>query len=217
MILMATSLPVGMCLASFTLAKLPFPMVLSSRYFPMWGSSPVRRPLTRELGSPWQISKFNSHTNLNIHFWKYMSKFVRCSSFWVLTSEDTRALLTIIKPILWNSIFALFIASLCFKYWGDVFTCVNNIFHNRLKRVTKYKSSIWEMLKIESDFRANTHYHLSLQECATIKCDHHGIWEGGSGSLCIAPGTGKSGVRQEDPPFQKKYWRTAVQCKSTVH
>ena len=71
--------------------------------------------------------------------------------------------------------------------------------------MTKYKSSIWEMLKVESDFRANTHYHLSLQECATIKCDHHGIWEGGSGSLCIAPGTGKSGVRQEDPPFQKKY------------
>ena len=145
-----------------------------------------------------------------------MSKFVRCSSFQVLTSRDTRALLTNIKLILWNSIFALFIASLCFKYWGDVFTCVN-IFHNRLKRVTKYKSSIWEMLRVESDFRANTHYHLSLQECATIKCDHHGIWEGGSGSLCIAPGTGKSGVRQEDPPFQKKYWCTAMQCKSAEY
>ena len=47
-----------------------------------------------------------------------------------------------------------------------------------------------------------------LQECATIKCDHHGIWEGSSGSLCIAPGTGKSGVRQEDPPFQKKKYYT---------
>ena len=40
-----------------------------------------------------------------------------------------------------------------------------------------------------------------LEECATIKCDHHGIWEGGAGSLCIAPGRGKSGVRQEDLPI----------------
>ena len=38
-----TSLPVGMCFASFTLAKFPLPIVLRSRYFPMWGSSPVRR------------------------------------------------------------------------------------------------------------------------------------------------------------------------------
>lgn len=38
-----TSLPVGMCLASFTFAKLPLPMVLSSRYLPMCGSSEVRR------------------------------------------------------------------------------------------------------------------------------------------------------------------------------
>lgn len=30
-------------MASFTLAKLPLPMVLSNRYFPMCGSSEVRR------------------------------------------------------------------------------------------------------------------------------------------------------------------------------
>ena len=41
-----------------------------------------------------------------------------------------------------------------------------------------------------------------VEECATIKCDHHGIWEGGAGSLCIAPaGPGRSGVRQEDLPI----------------
>ena len=43
MILMATSLPVGICFASLTLAKLPLPMVLRRRYLPMCGSSPVRR------------------------------------------------------------------------------------------------------------------------------------------------------------------------------
>lgn len=37
-----TSLPVGICLASFTLAKFPLPMVFSNRYFPMCGSSEVR-------------------------------------------------------------------------------------------------------------------------------------------------------------------------------
>ena len=42
-ILMVTSLPVGMCLASLTLAKFPFPIVLSNLYFPMWGSSPPAR------------------------------------------------------------------------------------------------------------------------------------------------------------------------------
>lgn len=40
-ILIATSLPVGTCLASFTLAKLPLPIVFSSLYFPIVGSSPV--------------------------------------------------------------------------------------------------------------------------------------------------------------------------------
>ena len=30
-----TSLPVGTCFANFTLAKLPLPIVLISRYFPM--------------------------------------------------------------------------------------------------------------------------------------------------------------------------------------
>jgi hypothetical protein len=35
MILMATSFPVGMCLASLTLAKFPLPMVLRRRYLPM--------------------------------------------------------------------------------------------------------------------------------------------------------------------------------------
>ena len=35
-----TSCPVGMCLASLTLAKLPFPMVFSSLYFPTYTSSP---------------------------------------------------------------------------------------------------------------------------------------------------------------------------------
>lgn len=34
-----TSFPVGICLANLTFAKFPFPMVLSRRYFPMWGSS----------------------------------------------------------------------------------------------------------------------------------------------------------------------------------
>ena len=38
----STSFPVGICLASLTLAKLPFPMVLSNRYLPMCGSSDVR-------------------------------------------------------------------------------------------------------------------------------------------------------------------------------
>lgn len=38
-----TSFPVGICLANFTLAKLPLPMVFSNRYFPMCGSSEVRR------------------------------------------------------------------------------------------------------------------------------------------------------------------------------
>lgn len=38
---MATSLPVGKCFASFTLAKLPLPIVLSSLYLPIVGSSPV--------------------------------------------------------------------------------------------------------------------------------------------------------------------------------
>lgn len=41
-IFIATSLPVGKCLANFTLAKLPLPMVLSNLYFPMVGSSPAR-------------------------------------------------------------------------------------------------------------------------------------------------------------------------------
>lgn len=41
MILMATSFPVGTCLANFTLAKLPLPMVLSNLYFPIVGSSPT--------------------------------------------------------------------------------------------------------------------------------------------------------------------------------
>ena len=52
MILMATSLPVGMCLANLTLAKFPFPMVFRSRYLPMCGSSPVLLPDILELGSP---------------------------------------------------------------------------------------------------------------------------------------------------------------------
>ena len=34
-----TSLPVGTCLASFTFAKFPLPIVLMSLYFPIWGSS----------------------------------------------------------------------------------------------------------------------------------------------------------------------------------
>lgn len=42
MILMATSFPVGTCLASFTLAKFPLPIVFSNLYLPMWGSSEVR-------------------------------------------------------------------------------------------------------------------------------------------------------------------------------
>ena len=37
-----TSLPVGTCFASFTLAKLPLPIVLIRRYLPMWGSSDPR-------------------------------------------------------------------------------------------------------------------------------------------------------------------------------
>ena len=37
-----TSFPVGTCLASLTLAKLPLPMVLSSLYLPMCGSSDER-------------------------------------------------------------------------------------------------------------------------------------------------------------------------------
>lgn len=35
-----TSCPVGMCLASFTLAKLPFPIVFNSLYLPTYTSSP---------------------------------------------------------------------------------------------------------------------------------------------------------------------------------
>ncbi len=35
-----TSWPVGMCLASLTLAKFPFPIVFSSLYFPTYTSSP---------------------------------------------------------------------------------------------------------------------------------------------------------------------------------
>lgn len=38
-----TSCPVGMCLASFTFAKFPFPMVLSSLYLPTYTSSPGGR------------------------------------------------------------------------------------------------------------------------------------------------------------------------------
>ena len=38
-ILIATSLPVGICFASLTLAKLPLPIVFSKRYRPTWGSS----------------------------------------------------------------------------------------------------------------------------------------------------------------------------------
>ena len=38
-----TSCPVGMCLASLTLAKFPFPIVLSSLYFPTYTSSPGGR------------------------------------------------------------------------------------------------------------------------------------------------------------------------------
>lgn len=37
-----TSFPVGTCLASLTLAKLPLPIVLSSLYLPMCGSSDER-------------------------------------------------------------------------------------------------------------------------------------------------------------------------------
>jgi len=37
-----TCRPVGRCFASFTLAKLPLPMVLISRYFPICGSSVLR-------------------------------------------------------------------------------------------------------------------------------------------------------------------------------
>lgn len=37
-----TSFPVGTCLASLTLAKFPLPMVLSSLYLPMCGSSDER-------------------------------------------------------------------------------------------------------------------------------------------------------------------------------
>lgn len=37
-----TSFPVGTCLASLTLAKLPLPMVLSSLYLPICGSSDER-------------------------------------------------------------------------------------------------------------------------------------------------------------------------------
>uniref|UniRef100_A0A8D8M7K7 Uncharacterized protein n=1 Tax=Cacopsylla melanoneura TaxID=428564 RepID=A0A8D8M7K7_9HEMI len=47
MILIATSFPVGTCLASLTLAKFPFPIVLSSLYLPMWGSSRSRRDDSR--------------------------------------------------------------------------------------------------------------------------------------------------------------------------
>ncbi|RNA05455.1 hypothetical protein BpHYR1_052059, partial [Brachionus plicatilis] len=41
-ILMATCLPMSSCLASFTLAKLPLPIVLIRRYLPMCGSSALR-------------------------------------------------------------------------------------------------------------------------------------------------------------------------------
>lgn len=75
-IFIATSLPVGTCLASFTFAKFPFPIVLRSLYFPIcssagrhlvWfvapagGSSPclhrVWLLLTRTciLGEPWRF------------------------------------------------------------------------------------------------------------------------------------------------------------------
>ena len=210
MILMATSLPVGMCLASFTLAKLPFPIVFSSRYFPMCGSSPVRRPLTRELGSPWQIFNFSIHKNLKFHFGKYISNF-RCSPFGVLTSEDMGALLelTNIKLILWNSIFALLQSKFVLKILLErIFTCVN-LFHNRQ---ASDKVQKFNLGNAEGRKWLPSQYTLSplLQECATIKCDHQGIWQGGAGSLCIAPGAGKSGVRQEDPPFQ--YWCTAMHC-----
>uniref|UniRef100_A0A915JNI5 Secreted protein n=1 Tax=Romanomermis culicivorax TaxID=13658 RepID=A0A915JNI5_ROMCU len=41
-ILIATSLPVGKCLANLTLAKFPLPIVFNSLYLPMCGSSEAR-------------------------------------------------------------------------------------------------------------------------------------------------------------------------------
>ena len=58
-----TSFPVGICLASLTLAKFPFPIVLSNRYFPICGSSPVRLDDTRADDPPsplWNVEKISN-------------------------------------------------------------------------------------------------------------------------------------------------------------
>ena len=141
MILMATSLPVGICLASLTLAKLPLPMVLSSRYLPMCGSSPVRRPDTRELGSPWQMSNFNI-------------------KFTILDFED----------ILWSE--ATYIQT-PLSYWQVFLSPTAENVNQGYVEGRK-----WLPCRLPLS---------PLQECATIKCDHQGIWEGSAGSLCLAP------------------------------
>lgn len=71
-----TSFPVGMCLASLTLAKFPFPIVLSSLYFPMWGSSPVRREDIRaedEPSPPWKTMRRKERHFSNAKYFKVHS------------------------------------------------------------------------------------------------------------------------------------------------
>lgn len=58
MILMATSLPVGKCLANFTFAKFPFPIVFNSLYRPICGSSEVRLLPVVLMGFTWIVSSF---------------------------------------------------------------------------------------------------------------------------------------------------------------
>uniref|UniRef100_A0A2M3ZMT8 Putative secreted peptide n=1 Tax=Anopheles braziliensis TaxID=58242 RepID=A0A2M3ZMT8_9DIPT len=58
---MATSLLVGTCLASFTLAKLPLPIVFSSLYLPMCSSPDLHRAVVPRIcifGEP--LSLFTS-------------------------------------------------------------------------------------------------------------------------------------------------------------
>ena len=50
-----TSCPVGMCLASLTLAKFPLPMVLSSLYFPTYISSPGGRDEEADFPRPEEL------------------------------------------------------------------------------------------------------------------------------------------------------------------
>lgn len=68
MILIATSFPVGTCLASFTFAKLPLPIVFNSLYLPICSSAGRHRDEEIPLricmfGEPWDLKR-NIHINL---------------------------------------------------------------------------------------------------------------------------------------------------------